>query len=901
MHNFCFVVLLSGLLWAMPFAAYGQSPDLVRKIPPEVLEQISPDQQKAIQSRAEELILDGKSEEEIAKQLQEEGLIPEAIQGEGGTEPKSNIAPDTPVDPDILPPQSVDAPAAEREEEPEVIQPVREQVAAPRGNQIFGHHIFDNAVQFNKAISSAPSFDYVIAPGDVFAVNVWGCSEFSTTLTVGPDGSVRAQYLGKVVLEGLTYGRARDILIARYRNIVSKCSELEVFIGSSQRSISVNIFGEVKQAGSYKINAATPAFNALFEAGGVTPIGSVRKIEIRRNGEVAKVIDLYDILIDGELDPVYLQDNDVLFVGIQEKIVAINGPVKRPMKYELLEGENLAELIDYAGGLKPQALRSSARMIRPDEERPVQIDFVLSTYLKDDGAVYPLEGGDLIQIRAKKTETENTVGVIGPVAFPDDYQLKKGDRVSELIQQAGGLEEEAFLPRAYVIRTDPTTAYLSYIPISLVDLDNPENNIVLQYNDRLQVFSEKNFQETRDIEISGQVNNPGSVRLSREMTFKDLLYQAGGLIEGVYIQEVELYRQFNPLERGINNLGSGEDEIIRLGIPRDWQSSTIADSLKMWEFRKVVIRSEDEFVRKGEIIVNGLVSRPGKYEVLPNMSLRDLFYLAGGFKIEADYGNIELSRVVETIGENNEIIPVPIVIQRISTSQDWRDDESLDEIKINAFDQIFVRPNPDFLLQENVSISGEVRVAGVYNKISKNERLSSLVSRSGGITELAYLKGAVLQRKGVGTISIQLEQALRNPGSKWDIAIQEGDQLMIPARLDVVTIQGNVLESGVKVVYEPGIRSLRYYVRQAGGFDRKTDKKQVKVEYVNGRVRSARRFLWVSFYPKVEQGSEISVPEKPEKEKKEKREDREPLDLQQIFSGITAALTVILLVDRTFQ
>jgi len=900
MHNFCFVVLLSGLLWAMPFAAYGQSPDLVRKIPPEALEQINPDQQKAIQSRAEELLLEGKSEDEIAKQLQQEGLVPEAITGEAAPNQKSSLAPDKPVDPAILPPQSVDAPAAEREEEPAVILPVQEK-SGPRGSSIFGHHIFENAVQFNKAISSAPSFEYIIAPGDVFAINVWGCSEFSTTLTVGPDGSVRAQYLGKVVLEGLTYGRARDLLIARYRNIVSRCSELEVFIGSSQRSINVNIFGEVKQAGSYKINAATPAFNALFEAGGVTPIGSVRKIEIRRNGEVAKTIDIYDILIDGELDPIYLQDNDVLFVGIQEKIVTISGPVKRPSQYELLEGENLAELIDYAGGLSPQALRSSARMIRPDEERPVQIDFVLSSYLKDDSTVYPLEGGDKILIRPKKSKAENTAGIMGPVAFPDEYQLKKGDRVKDLIAQAGGLEEGAFLPRAYVIRTDPNTAYLSYLPISLSDLENPENNIVLQYNDRVQIFSEKNFQETRTIEISGQVNNPGSVRLSREMTFKDLLYQAGGLIEGVYIQEVELYRQFNPLERGINNLGSGEDEIIRLGIPRDWQASMRADSLNMWEFRKVVIRSEDEFVRKGEIVVNGLVNRPGKYEVLPNMTLKDILYLTGGFKIEADYGNIELSRVVETIGDNNEIIPIPIVIQRISTTQAWREDANLNEIKVNAFDQIFIRPNPDFLLQESVSIVGEVRVAGQYNKIAKNERLSSLVSRSGGITELAYLKGAVLQREGVGVISIQLEQALRSPGSKWDIAIQEGDELMIPARLDVVTITGNVLESGVKVVYESGVKSLRYYARQAGGFDRKTDKKKVQVEYVNGRVRSARRFLWVSFFPKVEQGSVISVPRKAEKEKKEKKEKGEALDLQQLFSGITAALTVILLVDRTFQ
>ncbi|MFK7925256.1 MAG: polysaccharide biosynthesis/export family protein, partial [Bacteroidia bacterium] len=178
MHNFCFAVLLSGLLWAMPFAAYGQSPDLVRKIPPEVLEKISPNEQKAIQERAEELILEGKSEAEIAKQLQQEGLIPAA------DEKAASAPPSTAADPAILPPQAVGAPAPARKEEALVILPVKENPKIG-GNQIFGHHIFNNAVQFNRAISSAPSFDYVIAPGDVFAINVWGCSEFSTTLTVG--------------------------------------------------------------------------------------------------------------------------------------------------------------------------------------------------------------------------------------------------------------------------------------------------------------------------------------------------------------------------------------------------------------------------------------------------------------------------------------------------------------------------------------------------------------------------------------------------------------------------------------------------------------------------------------------------------------------------------------------
>ncbi|MEL7339693.1 MAG: SLBB domain-containing protein, partial [Bacteroidota bacterium] len=558
-----FAVLLTGLLWVLPFAAYSQNPDLLRKIPPEVLQQISPGQQQEIQARVESLLKEGKSEDEIANILESEGLVPKSpSESSSNKSEEENTDFQAPTDPDILPPQAANAPAPEREEEPSIILPV-EKAPKPKASQIFGQHIFENAVQFNKALSEAPSFDYIVAPGDVFAVNVWGCSEFSATLTVGPDGSVRANYLGKVILGGLTYGRAREILLARYRKIVSRCSELEVFMGSSQRSISVNIFGEVKQAGSYRINAATPAFNALFEAGGVTPIGSVRNIEIRREGKIVRSLDLYQILIEGDLNPIYLQDNDIVFVGIQGKIVDIKGEVKRPMRYELAEGENLRELIDYAGGLRAQALRSSARMLRLDEERPIQVDFVLANYLSDDAPVYAVNDGDMIQIRAKKENTENTARILGPVAFPDLYQLKAGDRVSDLIQQAGGLEDQAYLARAYVVRTDPVTAYVSYLKVDLTKMDDPANDIPLQFNDVVQIFSEQNFQESREIQISGKVNEPGNVRLSREMTLKDLLYQAGGLIEDKYIQEIELYRQINPLERGINNLGSGEEEIIR--------------------------------------------------------------------------------------------------------------------------------------------------------------------------------------------------------------------------------------------------------------------------------------------------------------------------------------------------
>lgn len=902
----CFICIVGFFLVPIQ-GTLAQSPELLKRIPPEALQQFSSDEQAAIQSRVEALASEGKSEDEILTELKSEGLIPGSFTlpnvtpsgSTGGGEaedPQEIVQPET----DAALPEPADA------SEPEplvVVPPMAALNISP--SAIYGQHIFQSPVQFNKALSSAPSYDYIIAPGDIFAVNVWDCSEYTESLVVDNDGSVRAKFLGKVYVGGLTYGKAREILMSRFRNILSRCSQVEIFIGSSQRSISVNIVGEVKQPGAYKINAAMPAFNALFEAGGVTEIGTVRKILIKRGDKIVKTLDIYDYLIDGKNEPIYLQDNDFIFVPVQEKIVRLSGEVKRPMRYELLPNENLHVLLEFAGGLKPSALRSSARVSRPNEERQSQLDIVLATYLDPEGMDFSLLDGDQLVIRPKKGELKNIASISGRVGFPDQYELKPEERVSDLIQRAGGLEPDAFLQRAYVIRFDSINGRLNYLSIDLSRLDLPENNLTLQYGDALQIFSEKNFQENRLIAINGKVKNPGVFAMSREMTLKDLLYQAGGTIENLHIQELEFYRQLNPLERGINNLGNGQEEITRIPIQRDWQNSVMADTMKLWGFRQVVVRCEEDFVRFGTVEIKGYVNGPGTYEVLPDMSLKDILYLAEGLRLEADYENIELSRVLETIDENGEIVPVPIVINRVSTIQNWREDERLDSIFVNSFDQIFVRRNPDFLLQESVYIAGEVRSPGEYHKLAKNERLSSLVSRSGGINDIAYLKGAILNRPSIGIISIKLDEALRNPGGRKDIFLLEGDILSIPPRQDVVTITGNVLEPGTKVVYENNIRSFRYYVRQAGGFDSKSKRRHSTVRYVNGRVKRAHSILGFKIYPKVEQGSILNVPQKSGKQDKEKddkkRGEREPLNLQEIFAGAASVLTFWLLIDRTLN
>ncbi|MEO0470394.1 MAG: SLBB domain-containing protein [Bacteroidota bacterium] len=871
-------------------------------IPEEILSKIPADRLPQLEERVQSLQGEGLDQAAILDRLRGEGLIPDippqAVESgetqEAAPAPGSLEAVERPT------PQAESAAPDEASSATGAEEPSTEKKSLPRSG-IFGHQIFENPGEFNPGISSTPPFSYIIGPGDVFGVNVWGCSELNETLTVEEDGYVSRKFIGRVQVAGLTYGRVRSLLIAKYRQIVASCSQIEVFIGSSQRTLNVNIVGEVFKPGAYKINAAVPAFNALFEAGGINALGTVRDIEIRRAGRTIRRLDLYEYLIAGVDEPIYLQDNDRIFVPLQGKVVGIGGPVIRPLKYELRPDENLLSLIAYAGGLRPNARPTDAQLSRIENDESVLLDLNLNDFLEVEGQDYPLFDGDLLTVKSLREELVNIVQISGRVKYPDTYQLRPGETVRDLITKAGGLEEDAYLDRAYVQRTNQETNEIRYLPLNLtraIENDDPAHNLQLTFFDQLRIFSQTAFREQHEIAIQGKVNAPGSFKVGKEMNLKDVLYLAGGFVMDDAEKELELYRSLDPEERGFNNLGQGRPEVLRIRMGENWQASNIADTVQLIHYDRIVVRSNADFIRTGEVTAKGLFNNPGTFQVLPDMSLLDVLYLAGGLKLEADVENIELYRVIEKLGENGELIPVPIVERRISTQQNWREDSSLASIKVNTFDQIFVRKNPAFELQESVTIQGEVITPGEYNKLAKAERLSSLISRAGGITDLADLEGAYLVRKNIGNVAIKLDKALRRPKSKYDIPLLVGDQIVVPPRVDVVTINGNVLRPGVTVLYEKNKPRLRYYVNLAGGFDRKSKKKRSTVTYVDGRVKRGRNILGFKFFPKIEQGSVIEVAQKPKKEPKPEGEGKK-LKLDELLAGATAILTFFLLIDRT--
>lgn len=668
-------------------------------------------------------------------------------------------------------------------------------------NEVFGRNIFNNQMlTFQPNMNMATPSNYSLGAGDEVVIDVWGASQQTFTETISPDGVIVIEGVGPCQIGGMSVNEATAYLRSRLGKFYSDCN-IQLSLGST-RSIQVQVMGEVNVPGTYTLSSLSSAFNALYVAGGVSDIGTLRDIKVYRDGRQLASIDVYDLLLNGKSKGnVILADNDIIVVGPYDALVEIRGKVKRPMFYEMKKNESLSTLLGYSGGFTGDAYKKNMRVTRKNGS-----EYSIHTVGEFDWNSFTMDDGDSVYVDSVIARYSNMVEIRGAVFHAGMFQMDGSiNTVRELVRAAEGLREDAFTARAVMHRQKDDLS-LEVLPVDIKGvMDGTVADIPLRKNDVLFIPSKTDMDGDRTLNISGEVNYPGLYVYADNTSLEDLVLQAGGLTEAASTVKVDVYRRIN-------------------------DADAIEDNNELTETYT--------------------------------------FALKDGFVIDGEPGFI-----------------------------------------LQPFDQVVVRRSPTYTEQMNVSVTGAVNFSGYYAMTNKNYRLTDLVKAAGGLSSLAYSKGARLERRmtederkqqeaslraaqislyeeamqnegknydlqradsllqmklDVGTtfpVAINLEAALKNPGSIDDLQLREGDRLVVPQYSSTVKISGDVMHP-VSMNYKKG-ESLKYYIKHAGGYGDNARKSRVYAIYMNGTVE----LISHSSSKAVQPGCTIVVPSKNKKNK----------------------------------
>ena len=412
--------------------------------------------------------------------------------------------------------------------------------------EIYGHNVFKNRnLTFESSPNLATPQNYRLGPGDEVIIDIWGAAQNTIQEVISPDGNIMVEDLGPVYLNGKTVKEAdayiKNVFSQIYSGLDGEDSNSNIKLSLGQnRSILVNVMGDVENPGTYQMSSFATVFNAIYMAGGVSDLGSVRDIRLFRDNKVVATIDLYDYLRNGKIkDDIRLSDNDVVMVSAHSLLVNIDGRIRRPMFYEMNKEESLADLIDYAGGLESNAFRRDVRVIRMgDFQRQI------FTVTKEQQSGFKLVDGDSIYVDSIQMTFANMAEIRGAVYRPGQFQID-GDitTVKELVQAAGGLMEDAFSSRALLSRTNPDKT-LTNLAIDIKGLmEGTVQDEKLRNNDILFIPSLFDIGEIKTVSIYGEVMFPGDYRYADNTSIEDLILQAGGLKENASLSKVDVVRR----------------------------------------------------------------------------------------------------------------------------------------------------------------------------------------------------------------------------------------------------------------------------------------------------------------------------------------------------------------------
>ncbi|CDB10520.1 putative capsular polysaccharide export protein [Bacteroides sp. CAG:633] len=650
-------------------------------------------------------------------------------------------------------------------------QPTKEELV--KEDQVFGRNIFNTRnLTFEPNNNMATPPNYQLGPGDEVIIDIWGASQTSIRQTITPDGTINMQELGPIYLSGMTVEEANRFLKNKLGTVFSnENNQIQVTLGNT-RTIQINIMGEVVQPGTYALSAFSTVFHALYRAGGVNDIGSLRDVQLVRNGKKIASVDVYDFIMQGKIkDDIRLQEGDVIIVPAYDMLVKMSGNVKRPMRFEMKKDETLAALIKYAGGFNADAYSKSVRMVRQNG-----MEYEVKTVDEMDYSVCQLRDGDVVTVGAILNRFTNKVEIKGAVYRPDIYALDgKVNTVRALIEKAQGLMDDAFTNRAVLQRQrdDLTSEILSVDVKALMNGTIPD--IPLRKNDVLYIPSIHDLQDLGSVTIYGEVTKPDEYPYADNMTLEDLIIQAGGLKEAASTVRVDVSRRIKDTKsvNSTDSIGQMFSFALKDGFVIDGQPGFV-----LQPYDQVFVRRSPGYQTQQNVTIQGEVIFGGTYTLTSKAErLSDLVKKAGGVTNSAYVRGAKLTRVANEEEKKRMQDVVKLMGRELGENAIDSLGLQVDSLFSVGIDLEAALANPggdaDLVLREGdvlnipeyvntVKINGAVMMPNTVS-YRKGEKVSYYLSQAGGYSQHAkkskkfiiYMNGQVSKVKGSGKDQIE--------------------------------------------------------------------------------------------------------------------------------------------------
>lgn len=765
-------------------------------------------------------------------------------------------------------------------------------VSTTAGDNIYGHSLFTGTSMdvFRTTDGAQAPDSYVLGEGDEVHISIFGSSQTEIHQRIAADGSIQPAGSSKIFLKGMTLAQGREAIRSKLAGHYSfRPDQIAVTI-TTARTVTVSIYGEVGVQGGFTLSALNTAFNALAAAGGPTKLGSVRNIQMSRGGKTVRM-DLYKYMTEPTTGGSYdLQNGDVMFVPVADKLVSIEGAVNRPMRYEMVGGETVKDLIRYAGGLTYNVYPDYLQIERFENGEVTYNQYNLAEVMNGSRRI-ELKNGDIVRVRESNKPVEQYVSIQGDVLYGGRYALERGTTLKSLIDKAQprytAMTEYVFVERT---RPDETVEVLT-IPFPGVN-GNPDFDLLPR--DAVRVLEQSTYSDVATLEVAGDVREPFSRKfgLNDRMTVEQAIGYAGGLKPSVYpVAYISRTDVTNPENK----------EYIRILLDRD--GSTL-----LQPGDKLTVYDNTTYTNVGEVRISGAVNKPFGTTYDKTLTVHDMIEMAGGFDPGAAYDRVEVFRL--NISAKEE---VKLDLITLTVDENYN---TVGNFQLQPYDHIVVRMTPNFTHGRTVEVNGRVKYPGVYVLEDNRTQLWEVIKLAGGLLDDADPYARLFRTyNNRGNIGLDLRDVKSSRGSlKADPILMEGDVINIVRQENTVTIR----ETGTRmaqyvpdeysstqktVVYQGGHNAAWYVRHYAGGFDKLADKNSVTVTFPNNQSESVKRgFLWIRRYPKVESGGVITMKINQEKKEKEEKKENEKIDwgneLRNSLSTLTSVISLVILIDR---